>query len=63
MDAQLLCHWKLSPIDTLYSVKWYKDGKEFFRYVPLDLEPMREFPLPGVDVEVRRMFCLNAIVF
>ncbi|XP_059049595.1 uncharacterized protein LOC131844674 [Achroia grisella] len=48
--AQLSCHWRLGPTDVLYSVKWYKDGKEFFRHVPRDIEPCRKFPLPGVDV-------------
>lgn len=50
--AQLSCRWALGPADVLYSVKWYKDGREFFRHVPRDLEPRRKFPLPGVDVEV-----------
>ncbi|XP_048480740.1 uncharacterized protein LOC105382773 [Plutella xylostella] len=49
--ALLACRWALAPHDSLYSVKWYKDGKEFFRHVPRDLEPRRKFPLPGVDVE------------
>ncbi|XP_075974627.1 uncharacterized protein LOC142975577 [Anticarsia gemmatalis] len=49
--AQLSCRWALSAADVLYSVKWYKDGKEFFRHVPRDSEPRRKFPLPGVDVE------------
>ncbi|XP_063626103.1 uncharacterized protein LOC134797686 [Cydia splendana] len=47
----LSCRWQLGPTDVLYSVKWYKDGKEFFRHVPKDTEPRRKFPLPGVDVE------------
>lgn len=46
------CRWQLGPTDVLYSVKWYKDGKEFFRHVPRDYEPRRKFLLPGVDVEV-----------
>lgn len=50
--AALACRWALGPADVLYSVKWYKDGKEFFRHVPRDHEPRRKFPLPGVDVEV-----------
>ncbi|XP_004926572.1 uncharacterized protein LOC114246107 [Bombyx mandarina] len=49
--AELSCRWQLGPADILYSVKWYKDGKEFFRHVPRDQEPRRKFPLPGVDVE------------
>ncbi|XP_026315809.1 uncharacterized protein LOC113227146 [Hyposmocoma kahamanoa] len=50
--AQLSCRWALGPADILYSVKWYKDGREFFRHVPRDLESFRKFQLPGVDVEV-----------
>ncbi|XP_073949474.1 beaten path IIIc [Choristoneura fumiferana] len=49
--AALACRWALGPTDVLYSVKWYKDGKEFFRHVPREKEPRRKFPLPGVDVE------------
>ncbi|KAJ8721608.1 hypothetical protein PYW07_002383 [Mythimna separata] len=49
--AALSCRWALGPADVLYSVKWYKDGKEFFRHVPRDHEPRRKFPLPGVEVE------------
>ncbi|XP_045532668.1 uncharacterized protein LOC123720183 [Pieris brassicae] len=47
----LSCRWQLGPSDVLYSVKWYKDGKEFFRHVPRDSETRRKFFLPGVDVE------------
>ncbi|KAL0831224.1 hypothetical protein ABMA28_002078 [Loxostege sticticalis] len=49
--AHLSCRWQLGPTDVLYSVKWYKDGREFFRHVPREAEPRRKFPLPGVDVE------------
>ncbi|XP_072938570.1 uncharacterized protein [Epargyreus clarus] len=49
--ATMSCRWALGPSDVLYSVKWYKDGKEFFRHVPRDVEPRRKFLLPGVDVE------------
>ncbi|KPI96796.1 hypothetical protein RR46_04921 [Papilio xuthus] len=55
--ASLSCRWKLGPTDVLYSVKWYKDGKEFFRHVPRDVEPRRKFLLPGVDVEKWNGYC------
>ncbi|XP_013187127.1 uncharacterized protein LOC106132307 [Amyelois transitella] len=61
--AQLSCQWKLGPTDILYSVKWYKDGKEFFRHVPRDLEPFRKFPLPGVDVENANRNASNVTLF
>lgn len=58
--AALACRWALGPADVLYSVKWYKDGKEFFRHVPRDHEPRRKFPLPGVDVEVQTISCISS---
>ena len=54
--------------DQLYSVKWYKGGKEFFRllsdyqyvpdrnsnarYIPEDKKRIMTFSLPGIDVNV-----------
>ncbi|XP_013175202.1 PREDICTED: cell adhesion molecule 3-like [Papilio xuthus] len=49
-QPELACHWELGPQDLLYSIKWYKDGQEFFRHVPRDLEPHRKYYLPGVAV-------------
>lgn len=50
-SARLECHFDLDG-ETLYSVKWYKDGNEFYRYVPRDQPPVQYFPLPGVTVDV-----------
>ncbi|EDW39839.1 GL14264 [Drosophila persimilis] len=51
-DAALGCKFDLDG-ESLYSVKWYKDGFEFYRYVPRDMPPGQVFPLPGVDVELQ----------
>lgn len=40
--------------EALYSVKWYKDGYEFYRYVPRDHPPAQVFDQNGVYVNVRR---------
>ncbi|XP_050307679.1 uncharacterized protein LOC126744345 isoform X1 [Anthonomus grandis grandis] len=45
------CHYKLEG-ETLYSVKWYKDGYEFYRFVPRNQPPAQVFPLPGVSVDL-----------
>ena len=37
----------------LYSVNWYKDGKEFFRFMPSMENKVQVFPVDGVNVEVR----------
>ena len=36
----------------MYSVKWYKAGHEFFRYIPGDRDQrITTFNLPGITVE------------
>lgn len=42
--------------ETLYAVKWYKDGNEFYRYLPKDDPQIQVFPLPGVNVDVSSQF-------
>ena len=49
--VRLECSFNLDS-EILYSVKWYKDGNEFYRYVPKDKPPVLVFPLPGVTVDV-----------
>ncbi|XP_017772957.1 PREDICTED: cell adhesion molecule 2-like [Nicrophorus vespilloides] len=50
-SARLECHFDLDG-ETLYSVKWYKDGNEFYRFVPRNMPPAQVFPLPGVTVDM-----------
>ena len=40
--------------EELYSVKWYKAGHEFYRYIPTDTPDTTVFPYPGIDVDVSR---------
>lgn len=56
-SARLECHYDLDG-EALYSVKWYKDGNEFYRYVPRDMPPAQVFPLQGVLVDVSYGFNL-----
>lgn len=53
--ARLECHYNMDGQD-LYSVKWYKDGHEFYRYVPGNMPPALVFPLPGVRVDVSSIY-------
>ncbi|XP_044742188.1 uncharacterized protein LOC123303108 [Chrysoperla carnea] len=50
-SARLECHYDLDG-EALYSVKWYKDGNEFYRYVPMERPPVQVFQLPGVTVDL-----------
>ena len=38
--------------DALYSVKWYRNGKEFYRHIPSDKPPTAVFTQPGLVVDV-----------
>lgn len=49
--ASLHCMYDMEG-EELYSVKWYKNGHEFFRYIPGDREQrITTFNLPGLAVE------------
>ena len=49
--ASLHCMYDMEG-EELYSVKWYKNGHEFFRYIPGDREQrVTTFSLPGLQVE------------
>ena len=39
--------------DKLYSVKWYRNGKEFYRHIPTDNPPTGVFRQAGLLVDVR----------
>ncbi|XP_022257303.1 uncharacterized protein LOC111089319 [Limulus polyphemus] len=52
-EVRLGCMFDLEK-DSLYSVKWYKDDLEFFRYVPKE-DPQRQFfPLDGINIDFTR---------
>ncbi|XP_055850744.1 uncharacterized protein LOC129915283 [Episyrphus balteatus] len=47
--AKLFCSYEMGN-RTLNSVKWYKDGQEFFRYSPLTPPTTNRFPVQGVTI-------------
>ncbi|XP_067619313.1 uncharacterized protein beat-Vc [Eurosta solidaginis] len=47
--AKLFCSYEMGN-RTLNSVKWYKDGQEFFRYSPLTPPTTNCFPVKGVTI-------------
>nr|CAD7435111.1 unnamed protein product [Timema monikensis] len=50
-SVTLSCEFDLAG-GKLYSVKWYKDDFEFFRYIPDNNPPWSALPLPGIHVEL-----------
>merc|ERR1712107_729858 len=52
-EAALECPYNLEG-GSLYSVKWYKNGREFFRCVPANPHPMTVYVRPGVEVDKKR---------
>ncbi|XP_063906104.1 uncharacterized protein LOC135124812 [Zophobas morio] len=54
MDTVTLqCRYDLQG-EQLYTVKWYKGQKEFFRYIPKELPSTQVFPLPGINVDLSK---------
>lgn len=49
--AILECDYELDN-DGLYSVKWYRDNEEFYRYMPKFDPPKHAYKLDGVKVDV-----------
>ncbi|XP_030760041.1 uncharacterized protein LOC115885309 [Sitophilus oryzae] len=51
--AQLQCDYDLGN-DTLYSVKWYKEHEEFYRFVPKASPPANSYKVEGVHVDMSK---------
>ncbi|XP_050720841.1 cell adhesion molecule 3-like [Eriocheir sinensis] len=48
-QATLRCHLALEG-DVLYSLKWWKDGKQFYQYIPQNDPPNVVFTVPGITI-------------
>jgi len=51
--ATLICQFDMEG-DTLYSVKWYKNDHEFYRWVPNDRPKLQVFKTEGIQVDQAR---------
>lgn len=45
----LRCHYDMD--NALYSIKFYRNGEEFYRYIPRDILPVHVFPLKGIKLQ------------
>lgn len=57
--ATLRCLYELDD-SPLYSVKFYRGLREFYRYSPSQLPSKKIFPFPGINVDVSMTFQLLA---
>lgn len=51
VSIELECDYDLEG-ESLYSVKWYKDNHEFYRYIPNENPAVNIFPVNGIKVNV-----------
>lgn len=54
-SVQLLCDYDMQ-MDKLYSVTWYKDNEEFYRYVPSSKHLKHSYNMDGITVDVSIFF-------
>jgi len=52
-SAVLICDYDLEG-DQLYSLNWYKNGLEFYRYIPRKTAPFTVYQRPGVNVDRKK---------
>ena len=55
--VKLICNYDMEN-DTLYSIKWYKGKREFYRFTPNESLVIKTFPVMGIQVQVKYTFCL-----
>ena len=56
--ATLKCEFDLEN-ERLYSIKWYKGGREFFRFVPNEQPTKQRYEVQGVKVDVSIIILLT----
>ena len=59
-DVVLECLYDMQG-DSLYSVKWYRNGQEFYRHIPTDRPQTVVFKQPGLIVDVSIIFILKLV--
>lgn len=60
--ATLRCLYELDDTP-IYSVKFYRGPREFYRYSPSDVPPNKLFPFPGIHVDVSLIYFTRLTAF
>lgn len=53
--AVLFCDYSLDPQEELYSIKFYKNNVEFYRFVPGEMTPKISYKMNGIHVNVSHL--------
>ncbi|XP_046642780.1 uncharacterized protein LOC124327815 [Daphnia pulicaria] len=61
-DRQLSCQYQLGSNETLYFLRWYKDGNEFFRYMPKETPAQRVYNVSGVRIKTLSSTSTNVVL-
>ena len=62
-NSKLNCNYDMEG-DKLYSIKWYRNGQEFYRFIPSDEPKTTVFNGDGINVDVSGvLFCSRSIYF
>ncbi|XP_064470697.1 uncharacterized protein LOC135385350 [Ornithodoros turicata] len=51
--AWLNCSYQLGN-DQLYSIKWYKNNVEIYRFLPSEVPPVKVYNMPGIHVDLSK---------
>ena len=54
-NSKLNCNYDMEG-DKLYSIKWYRNGQEFYRFIPSDEPKTTVFNGDGINVDVSGFF-------
>lgn len=57
----LACDYDLEQV-ALYTIKWYRNDEEFYRYVPKESPPSRVFLMPHLSVDVSFIILVYSVL-
>lgn len=54
-DVDVICVFELLPNERIYSLKWYKEEEEFFRFEPKSNRSFQTFSAKGINLDVSNL--------
>lgn len=60
-SALLHCDYEMGN-DSLYSLKWYKDHEEFYRFVPKSKPKTNWYNVDGVKIDVSKIMAIALLI-